>query len=230
MKKTLLALLLAMSLVFLCACSDNKPADTSAETTVADQQTQAAPTEADAQPTEAPAQADTTAAKDDKITTLPLSDDDVEFSFLSGAGGWRTELELERDGTFEGEYSDSELGSFADEYPNGTYYICEFKGRFTDIEKINDYSYRMKVTDVETKHSEGKEWVEEGIRYIATTPNGIDGGEEFILYLPDAPMDKLPAEFLDWYLPARYEDMSTQKTLGCYGIHNVKTNDGFFSE
>ena len=50
-----------------------------------------------------------------------------EFYFSSGAGAWRTELFLQDDGSFNGQYSDSDMGSMGEEYPNGTVYICEFE-------------------------------------------------------------------------------------------------------
>lgn len=35
---------------------------------------------------------------------------DIEFYFASGAGGWRTVMQIEADGSFSGEYSDSDMG------------------------------------------------------------------------------------------------------------------------
>lgn len=47
------------------------------------------------------------------------------FVFSSGAG-WATNLYIENDGSFTGEYHQYALGIREDEYPNGTVYICNF--------------------------------------------------------------------------------------------------------
>lgn len=44
----------------------------------------------------------------------------LEFLFASGAGAWGTILTIEDDGSFSGQYSDSDIGSNAAEYPHGT--------------------------------------------------------------------------------------------------------------
>ena len=47
-----------------------------------------------------------------------------EFVFSSGAGAWATILNIESDGTFTGEYHDSDID---------TVWICEFSGKFTPL-------------------------------------------------------------------------------------------------
>ncbi len=160
---------------------------------------------------------------------LPLSQKKMEFMFLSGAGGWRTSITLNVDGSFIGEYSDSEMGSNTEAYPNGSVYISTFSGDFVNIEKINDHSYRMKISKLVVEKTIGEEWIEDGIRYIASEPYGLEQGKDFILYLPDTPIDMVPEEFLTWW-PYRYEQKdSPRETLDCYGILNVTTGYGFFN-
>lgn len=165
--------------------------------------------------------------KDDD-DVLPLPQDVTKFIFSSGAGAWGTVLDLNKEGDFSGNFHDSEMGENTDEYPDGTVYLSVFTGKFTNFEKINDYSYKMIVADVKTRDEVGKEWIEQGIRYVATTPYGIDGGTEFILYLPQTPVSELPEDFLYWW-PARFESEEKPTTLSYYGILNVATNDGFFT-
>ena len=83
---------------------------------------------------------------------LPLTGEAMEFSFLSGAGGWSTDLTLNRDGSFAGVFHDSEMGEMGDEYPNGTVYICAFSGVFTDIQQVSEYAYAMKLSEIRTEH------------------------------------------------------------------------------
>ena len=49
-----------------------------------------------------------------------------EFELSSGAGGWATILKLNKDGTFTGQYYDSDLGDTGEDYPNGTVHFCTF--------------------------------------------------------------------------------------------------------
>lgn len=160
---------------------------------------------------------------------LPLPDENTEFSFLSGAGAWRTMLTLNKDGTFSGFYLDSEMGVIGEGYPKGSAYICNFLGKFDSIEKVNEYSYKMTLTELKTEKTTGEEWIEDGIRYIASEPYGLDGSKEFILYLPHTPITEVSEEFLSWW-PYRYGQQSDPKeTLSCYGILNVATQNGFFN-
>lgn len=55
----------------------------------------------------------------------------LTFNFASGAGGWWTEFTMNGDGSFKGNYHDSEIGSTGRGYPKGTVYVCKFSGRFT---------------------------------------------------------------------------------------------------
>lgn len=157
---------------------------------------------------------------------LPLPYDSSVFWFSSGAGGWSTHIELNSDGSFSGNYSDSNMGDTGPDNPNGTVYTCEFSGKFGNITKVNDYSYKMTLTEINIENTPGDEWIEDDTKYIATGPYGIEDGEEFIFYLPNTPVDILDETFLSWW-PYRYDGY--QDTLDCYGFLNVNTGDGFFN-
>lgn len=164
----------------------------------------------------------------ERTEILPLSDEVTEFTFTSGAGAWSTSIRVSPDGSFSGEYHDSEMGLSDVEFPKGSVYICSFRGVFGNIEKIDDYSYRMILTDLDMYETPGEEWIEDGIKYIASTPYGIDGGREFIFYLPETPVGDVDEEFLTWW-PNRYDNIDNPKaTLDYYGILNVNTGEGFF--
>jgi len=148
------------------------------------------------------------------------------FMFSSGAGGWWTELTLRSDGTFEGNYQDSDMGD--DRAPNGVQYVCHFAGRFSALTKIDDYKYSMTIEELATEENVGDEWEEEGILYIASEPYGLDGGETFYLYLPGQSTSELPEEFVQWIrMPMGYPEAPEYMTF--YGIFNEKAECGFFS-
>ena len=212
--KKISGIFVVLMLLLCSACSTNNPDDWDVpESTVT-----LIPTETDA-------------AEND---LLPLPQDSTEFSFLSGAGGWRTILTLNRDGTFVGWYLDSEMGEIGEGYPNGSAYTCTFSGKFENIERINEFSYKMTLADIKTEKAVGEAWIEDEIRYVASGPFGLNdpvGNQEctdYIFCLPDTPTDQVPEEFLSWW-PYRYtQDTDPKTTLSCYGILNVTTNYGFF--
>ncbi len=151
-----------------------------------------------------------------------------EFEFSSGAGGWQTILQLEKDGSFKGSFSDSEMGSTGEGYPNGTVYVCEFDGKFSDIKKNADGSYTMKLADIKTQKKQDTEWIEQGIKYIASFPYGLEDGTDFVLYTPSTPTKGLSEEFLSWS-PARFDENADKTKLGLWGIYNKTTEYGFFA-
>ena len=159
---------------------------------------------------------------DTQLDFLPLS-----FYFYSGAGGWGTELHMAPDGSFTGYYHDSELGITGEGYPDGTLYLCHFEGRFENIMKVDEHTYSMTLGEVELRDEDGREWIENDVRYIATTPYGLDGGSEFLLYLPQTPTDGLPEDFMIWW-PHRFDEQCPD-TLSYYAIRNMGTDDGFFA-
>lgn len=158
----------------------------------------------------------------------PMGDEPLEFLFASGAGGWGTTLTLYPDGRFEGEFVDGEA-DWAPEYPQGTNFICDFSGRFSDITPIGDHSYSMRLEELTYETEVDREWIEDQVRFIGSEAYGIAGGEEFILYLPDTPAEGLNEEFLTWWPDYYLWGQGSLKTLAAYGLYNVNTGEGFFT-
>ncbi len=152
-----------------------------------------------------------------------------DFVFSSGAGAWGTFLTLEGDGAFTGGYNDSDIGDSGEGYPHGKHYYCEFQGKFGSFERIDEDTVSMTLEELAFQPEEGFEEIKDEILYVGAKPLGLDSGTEFILYLPEKSLTDLPEEFLSWW-PGRYEwDGETKRPLGCYGILNQETKDGFFS-
>lgn len=153
--------------------------------------------------------------------------ENVEFYFSSGAGGWRTFLNIEEDGSFHGEYSDSDMGSTGDGYPNGTYYYCEFNGKFTEAVKVNDYTYSMKIEEISCVNEPETSEIIDGILYYYATPYGMEGAEEVLIYLPGAPISELPEEYINWVCNDMVDPDAVE--LPFYGLYNVTEQNGFSS-
>ncbi|MCI6243860.1 MAG: DUF1311 domain-containing protein [Agathobacter sp.] len=162
------------------------------------------------------------------VDTSLFSDvSNYEFWFSSGAGGWCTSLTLQPDGTFNGQYYDSEMGDTGEDYPNGSQYQCNFYGKFTEPVQVNAYTYRFRIETIQYSRKPGEEEIINGVRYIYSQPYGLDGTGDIYLYLPEAPVDELPKEYLDWVQMAM-EDTG-KDTLGFFGLYNVEEQDGFSS-
>lgn len=54
--------------------------------------------------------------------------DGLSFCFSGGAGSWDTTFSIRPDGSFSGEYIDSDMGNRDTAYPGGTVYQCRFEG------------------------------------------------------------------------------------------------------
>lgn len=170
---------------------------------------------------------------------LPITEP-LDLAFYSGVGAWSAYMVLEPDGSFVAYYHD------ADGY---TVYVCPYYGRFGKVEKLTNASWRLTLESLErdTERSVGEEWDEEKddhtIHYIASEPFGftdpeekaLKSGAQFILYSPKAvghePGTELYGEkkFQTWMHEPR-EFIDSGDTLGCWGLQNLETGEGFFED
>lgn len=167
--------------------------------------------------------------------SLPQADYPMEFLFSSGAGAWGTRLKLNEDGSFEGQFTDSNMGETGKGYPNGTVYRCSFTGRFSPSERLDIHSYPLTLEEVTPDHPAGEEEIKDGILYVNAGPYGlyndnIDGkmSRSFVLYTPSAPVFGLDENLLSWW-PGRYES-DPPETLNCYALWNVEAGTAFFTD
>lgn len=151
-----------------------------------------------------------------------------KFVFTSGAGGWDTEITLNDDGTFIGQYHDFNIGDSGCGYNNGTVYICDFSGKFTMPQKVNEYIYSMNLETLDAEGTSGTVYYENGMRYIVSDPYGFDNADEFLIYLPGCPLEQVSEEFLSW----SFINTQIRNTIptGVYGIYNVGGMEGFMGE
>ena len=152
----------------------------------------------------------------------------LQFCFSSGAGGWATLLDIDADGGFSGEYSDGEMGVTGEGYPNGTRYQCDFSGRFTQPVKVNDYTYSMRIRELNYAEEPGTEEIKDGTLYCYSTVYGLDGAENILIYLPGAPIAELPEGFRSWVGYYELNDMADTE-LPYYGLYNETQEYGFSS-
>lgn len=219
MKKWIKILPLAVCVMSLSACSTGN-----ADATTATEKAGWATGESTEQ-AETTTEATEASTQQPVAVQLPIGEEGMKLYFSSGAGGWGTELTLYADGSFSGEYHDSDMGAVGDDYPNGTLYRSSFSGSFTDIQMINDTTYQMTLGSLEQLPIDTG--VIDGVLYVQGDAVGITGGETFYFYTPETPTTQVSEEFLSWW-PGRYSD-PVPNTLTEYGLENVSGDSGFFS-
>ncbi len=121
-----------------------------------------------------------------------------QFEFCSGAGAWSEDFTIEKDGYFQGNYHDSDMGVTGEGYADGTRYSSSYSGHFTDLTKINDYTYQMKLKDITYKDTPGKERIWDNTRVIYTESYCLGGTDTFLIYLPGTPLSELSEEVRMW--------------------------------
>lgn len=120
------------------------------------------------------------------------------FGFSSGAGGWGEEFTMEKDGYFTGKYYDLDMGSTGEGYEDGTWYYSSYSGHFTDLTKVNEYTYEMKLSDISYKETVGTEEIIDNNRYVYTDSYCLGDNNTFMVYLPGTPLTSLSEEVWIW--------------------------------
>lgn len=149
-------------------------------------------------------------------TELFAALEEYTFRFSSDNGDGGTELYFSEDGTFYGEYQASE--------ENGKIVKgCLFSGETANVERVDEYTYALRLTQLWLAAEPGQESEEDGVRYITTEPLGIEEGKTYHLYLPGHPVDTLPAGYRE-----AANDLRGAKTMPSYGLYNVEDGQGAF--
>ncbi len=250
--KKILAVILSLTVLLLAGCGlvRNTAADPTVEPPAAsaqpaEQTPPEAPAEStDGEPAEAPAEVPEEPAElpeelpeepedepaADELTPIAAFPQNMAsvFYFSSGAGAWATELILSPDGSFSGTFHDTDMGDIGEGYPNGTIYLCGFRGRFTVLYHPDETSWVLKMDQLEQEQTDGESWIEDGVRYVGSYPYGLDGGVDYILYAPERPVEGLSEELISWW-PGRWNPDGVPETLECWGIESVDAGYGFFS-
>lgn len=232
LRRCLTAAILALALLLCAACGAEEPAAPEQPPAAEEIQPEQTLPEQEAPPAAEQAPQETPSAPEQIEEPLPAAlfsfadVAEIEFCFSSGAGAWSTMLYIHEDGSFEGEYLDSDMGDLdAESYPNGTRYYNAFTGRFTEPEQVNDYTWRMQVAELSHAHAFGEELLD-GFRYIYSPAYGISGAEEVYIYLPGAPLAELPEAYRGWV--GYYDLTQTEETeLPFYGLYNEAEGNGF---
>lgn len=125
-----------------------------------------------------------------------------QFGFCSGAGGWWEEFTIEKDGYFSGKYQDADVGSV---------YFSSYSGHFTNLTKIDDYTYQMTLSDISYKDTPDSKENIDGTLYTYTEAYCLGDNDHFTVYLPGTPLDTLSESVYRWICD--YNQSSTELTM-----------------
>lgn len=123
---------------------------------------------------------------------------DLTFTFSSGVGGWQTIMYMQADGSFTGEYFDSDMGVTGEGYPDGTVYVCTFSGQFAPLSRVDDLTYTTKVESISYVQPADTEEIQDGVRYVYTTAYGLDDAQTLYFYLPGTETANLSEACMSW--------------------------------
>ena len=163
-----------------------------------------------------------------ELEETDLTFDDLskkDFSYSSGAGGWSEDFYIRKDGSFTGSYHDIDMGDTGDTYPNGTVYASAYSGHFTDLIKVSDYVYEMKLSDISYDEEDETEEYGDGYHYIYTTSSCFNEADVLTIYLPGMPVKEIPEEVYSWI--AWSEESNTELTE--IAMADLKNGIGMFS-
>lgn len=129
-----------------------------------------------------------------------------------------TDVLLKADGSFEGTYTLFDETESGDGY-NVTTYKCVFVGNFSDIEKVSDGKFKMKLDVCKAVENTENEMIEGNIRYVPTNAVGVDDGKEFEIYAPSTPVSELPEG-----LVSKIEGLEENGILDSWVLYNVDSD------
>ena len=122
-----------------------------------------------------------------------------EFVFSVGAGGWQTVININEDGTFTGKHTDNEFTTIGEGYPEGSIYICEFTGKFSEPVMIEENLYSSTIEKLDYNKNTDDFYIKDGIKYIYSIPFGLENADKITFFLPGASGQSLPEEARDWF-------------------------------
>ena len=113
------------------------------------------------------------------------------FEFTAGSGGWWEEFTIEKDGYFTGKYGATDMES-------NMMYSSSYSGHFSELTKVDEFVYEMKLKDITYKEEPGTEKTIEGMLYNYVDTYCLGGNDTFKVYLPGTPLSMLSEEVKRW--------------------------------
>ncbi len=220
MKRWLVLIMVMVVAVSAAGCGAKAP-DATADEAMATTKTTA--TADESQPTTAK-KTKTKAKKNQTKQASHINPGDIfnkcTLIFERSGTNWGSYLKINPDGTFSVTYHKPEKSKTG--AADKTVKASSFTGNFTELTKMSDYYYSMRVANVRFKEKPGTQKKNGSETYLYTDETvGFAEGKTVYLYAPNMPVDKLPHNFL--YYAKMPKGIPNGKVLGGYCI---KAADG----
>ena len=121
-----------------------------------------------------------------------------KFVATSGLGTSATEITVDEKGNITGVAYDLDVGCNDKSYPNGTWYYCEFEGKFSEPQKINDHMYKCRISKLNYLSPIGKDEIKDGYLYSYQKPRSMGTEKDVIIYTPRTPMSEISQKIKYW--------------------------------
>lgn len=158
--------------------------------------------------------------EDTIFATLPS-----DYCFSSGAGAWRSSLILSADGSFTGDYSDSDMQYLS---------VSECKGNFTLGNKVSKHVYEVNISDFNVTTNTGQEEKKDDHIVSYVEPYGFCKKEKgqyvdhMYLIMPGVSDDELTALNSDIF-KEYYRLEASYKNGDFYSFYNIEEDALFTS-
>ena len=149
------------------------------------------------------------------------------FTFASGVGAWGTWIQINKDGSFTGYFSDTDTIT-GDGY-DAVMYVSVFHGRLRLAKKVSDLEYVLRLECLDVEGTIGEEAVTDRIKNVNTVPYGLENAYELTLYFPGRETGDLEEEFLGW-MAMRLSWNGTPEELPVFSLYNKADKAGFHSD
>ncbi|MBR3646338.1 MAG: DUF1311 domain-containing protein [Lachnospiraceae bacterium] len=156
---------------------------------------------------------------------------DRVFSFLSGAGGWSTDLVINEDGSFSGTFHDTDYDIDSEGEASPIMYYCAFEGQFDELEKVDDLTYKTTIKSLTYANEVDTEEVIDGVKYKYSEAYGLDDHKDIIFYLEGSKVEDLPDEYINWVRMSMtdWDSNELPEELPFIGMYNENGKQGFNS-
>lgn len=153
-----------------------------------------------------------------------------EYAFSSGSGAWVTMMTLNSDGTFSGDFHDSDMGATGSGYPNGMRSESIFTGKFSNLRKIDENTFVATVTSLNVSDTIGRQYVEYGVLITITEVYGMKQGQTAVFARQGRTASDIGEEAKIWIYPITGQELGTtlpRTSIFIGGNHSDALSKGY---
>jgi len=150
------------------------------------------------------------------------------YLFETGIGDWNTTMELGADGSFTGNYHDTDYDTDEDGNAVTSTEYCSFSGKFSEPEKVDDLTYKITLNEISIEDTLPEDEEDEFGYYLSEYAFGLDL-LEYTVYMKGTKTADLPEGCLDRIsAPNEWTEENTPETIPFTVIYN-ETYDSTFA-